>query len=42
MKFGDKVFDQEVVKVLKGLAGSKYEAANREWVINRDKLEHFY
>jgi len=42
VKFGDKLFDQEVIKVLKGLPGSKYEAANKEWVIGRDKLEHFY
>ena len=42
MKFGDKLFDQEVVKVLKGLPGSKYEAANKEWVVSRDKLELFY
>lgn len=42
VKFGDKLFDQEVVKVLKGLPGSKYEAANKEWVVSREKLEHFY
>ena len=42
VKFGDKLFDQEIIKVLKGLPGSKYEAANKEWVISRDKLEHFY
>ena len=42
VKFGDKFFDQEVVKVLKGLPGSKYEAANKEWVLGRDKLEQYY
>lgn len=42
VRFGERTFDREIIEVLKGIQGSRFEPSNKEWLVNRDLMPKFY
>ena len=42
IKFGEKVFDQDLVKLIKATQESKFDIANKEWIVSRSQIHKIY